>query len=128
MRGIATWQTSRAVEENDPDKPNISTPQTPTSFGGLQLEGFFVLRKVAMSYQNIKSTGSFEERRNARRVRILALATKVFFHRALLGPDNDSKPKFIYISKLENLAGSDIQLFEMLKTMAVEEYDLQLRV
>jgi len=81
-----------------------------------------------MSHQNNKSTGSFEERRNARRVRILVSATKVFFNRALLGPDIDSKPKFIYLSKIENLAGSDTQLFKMLKTMAVEEYDLQLRV
>jgi hypothetical protein len=107
--------------------PLFSTPQTPTSFGGLQLEGFFVLRSLAMNQKNNSNEGGLSERSIERRKTILGLARKVFFRRALLGPENINSPKFIYINKIENLAGDDSVLFETLKNMAVNEYGLQLR-
>ena len=80
-----------------------------------------------MNQKNNSQNVSLSERRIARRKTIMGLARKLFFHRSILGPENINSPKFIYINKIENLAGDDIGLLEMLMNMAVNEYGLQLR-
>jgi len=92
-----------------------------------RLRGSFVLRSLAMNQNSNNIDTTKTERIIVHRAQILKLARKLFFYLAMLGPKNITSPKFIYENKLENSVGNDLQLFKLPKSMAINEYGLQIR-